>query len=266
MTDVEQLARRAERSDGSKRAARAGLVARGVVWSLIGVLAASVAAGGEQDADQGGALRAVGDSPAGGVLLVVLAVAFVGLAGNKALTAAVGHRDHEGASRLLHRLGSAGKALVYLLAAAACVRTVVGQAPDGEEQADSVTARVMEVPGGRTAVGVLGALAVVVAVALVVRALKHDHADDMRPPPRWRRRVLWLGVAGHTGRSLAIALVGGFLVHAALRYDPDEAKGLDAALQAVRDQPAGPALLVVAAAALLAYGLWSFAEAAWRDV
>ena len=260
-------ARRVERSDGAEAAARAGLVARGVVWTLIGLLALSVAFGdGGTEADQGGALRALGGGTAGKALLWVLAVAFLGLAGQRLLAAAVGHRRRSGSDRHLHRAASVLSAVFCLAAAYGCVRTVEGAGVDGEEQADSLTARVMEQPGGRTAIGVIGAVAVVVALALAVRALKHDHADEVHPPQRVRRPVLWLGVAGHVGRSVAIALVGGFLVHAAWQFEPQEAKGLDAALDAVRDSPGGPALLVLAAVSLLAYGLWSAAEAAWREV
>jgi hypothetical protein len=125
----------------------------------------------------------------------------------------------------------------------------------------------MELPGGRTAIGLGGAVAVVVAVVLFFRACGHHHLDRLEDvPARLERPVAWLGVAGLGGRSLAVALVGGFLVNAAVRFDPEEAKGLDAALDELAQQPFGTGLLLLAAAALLCYGLWSLVEAVWRDV
>jgi hypothetical protein len=65
---------------------------------------------------------------------------------------------------------------------------------------------------------------------------------------------------------VTIGLIGAFLVSAAVRFDPDEAKGLDAALQTVAQQPYGRILLGLTAVGVLAYGLWSFVEAAFRKI
>ena len=48
---------------------------------------------------------------------------------------------------------------------------------------------------------------------------------------------------------------------AAIQADPNQPTGLDAALKALRDQPLGVVLLLVVAAGLAAYGLYSFARA-----
>ena len=60
-------------------------------------------------------------------------------------------------------------------------------------------------------------------------------------------------------------MIGGFLVKAAAQFDPKQAKGLDAALKTLAEQAYGRGLLLVAAIALVAFALWSFAEAAYRE-
>lgn len=50
---------------------------------------------------------------------------------------------------------------------------------------------------------------------------------------------------------LVFALIGYFLVRAAIDYDPDKAIGLDGALAALRDASYGPFLLGVVAAGLI---------------
>jgi hypothetical protein len=267
---VGRLVRRLEDSDAVARTARLGLVSRGVVWTLIGVLAVSVArtGGRGEQADQTGALRTLAGSPGGTALLLALAAGFLAYGLYRVLTAAVGHLDEHGARRRVRRAKSTAEVALYLAAAGSVLRTALGRAPDGERQTESLTATALGLPGGRALVGVVGAGAVVVAVALAVRAVaQRPHADrlDGVPGPV-RRPVVALGVAGLLGRSLAVGLVGGFLVSAAVRVDPDRARGLDQSLDALRDQPFGPYLLLLAAGALLSYGLWSFAEAAWRDV
>jgi hypothetical protein len=266
---VKRFAERAEDHHLVERFARAGLGSRGVVWLFIGALAASVAMGGgsSQQSDQSGALRALADTPGGFVLLLALALGFVCYSGYRFLCAAVGHRHDQTRKRVLHRLKSGGEGVIYAAAAVSSLRTAFGDSPDSEEDTRSTTATVMELPGGRTVVGLVGAVAVVVAVVLFVRALTHHHAERLENvPARLERPVVWLGVAGLGGRSLAISLVGGFLVNAALQFDPDEAKGLDAALDELARQPFGMWLLLLAAASLLCYGLWSLVEMLWRDV
>ena len=49
-------------------------------------------------------------------------------------------------------------------------------------------------------------------------------------------------------------------------HDPDEAIGLDGALQKLAHQSFGPVLLGVVAAGLVAYGLFYFVRAAYREV
>lgn len=271
--DARRLAERAEQHDVVEKGARLGLVARAVVWGLIGLLAASVALGASssQETDQTGALRAIADKPGGKVLLVVLAVGFLALAAYRLLTAAVGHRDEDGKERALHRLKALGEAVLYLALAVSCGRMLAsgggGGGGSSEQQTTSLTATVMGWPAGRWLVGGIGVAMVVVALSLFVRAWQAEHHMEKLSgvPPRLHRSVSRLGVAGYAGRSLMVGLVGGFLVNAARTFDPQEAKGLDAALEAVARQPFGSALLLVAAAGLVCYGLWSLVEARWRD-
>jgi hypothetical protein len=63
------------------------------------------------------------------------------------------------------------------------------------------------------------------------------------------------GRFGLAARGLVFMLAGGFVVVAALRFDPSEAAGLCGALQTLLRQPFGSWLLGVTALGLVAYGL-----------
>ena len=52
-----------------------------------------------------------------------------------------------------------------------------------------------------------------------------------------RRVVEPLGVVGHVARGVVFALIGVFLMKAAVEFDPSEAVGLDGALARLADQP-----------------------------
>jgi hypothetical protein len=269
---VRDVAERAHGSDGVERLARVGLAARTLVWFVLGGLVVRLALGqsGGQPADQSGALKSLAGTPLGGALLVALALGFLVWALYRLLCAAVGSRDvTDRKKRWAHRGKAAAEGLLYLIATATAVRVLVTGRSDSEEQADSVTAAVMGVTGGRTLIGLAGLGLVLVAAALAWRAVRRQHADKLehfRVPRSLRRPAVTVGVVGLIGRSAVVALIGAFLVNAAVRFDADEAKGLDGSLRAVAEQPFGQALLGLAAVGVLGYALWSLVETLWRDL
>lgn len=89
---------------------------------------------------------------------------------------------------------------------------------------------------------------------------EHQIADQARP---W---VTPVGVVGHAARGVVFALIGVFFVRAAIRYDSKEAIGLDGSLRKLAQAPYGSWLLGLVAAGLLAYALFAFIEARYRDV
>jgi hypothetical protein len=264
VTDTEQKAQQVKSSGTVEALARLGLAARGVVWLVIGLLALNVLLGEQEEADKDGALRAIADKPLGEVLLIVLAVGFAGYAAWRLLSAAVGYQDEDGAKRVGKRLLALGKGLLYAALAVSTVR-FLGNQDAKRDKTSSTTAEVMSHDGGRTLVGGVGVVIVAIGLGLAVRAVLAKHEKKIE---QWRvpdkLPVVAIGTAGLVGRGLVIALLGGFLLRAAVEFDPREAKGLDAALQTLRDASFGPALLALAVAALLSYALWSFVEAAFR--
>jgi hypothetical protein len=80
---------------------------------------------------------------------------------------------------------------------------------------------------------------------------------------RWTTRA---GVVGYLARAVVLVLIGVFLLRAALDYDPNEAVGLDGALQKLAHQTFGPLLLGVVAAGIAIYGLFCLVRAAYREV
>ena len=80
---------------------------------------------------------------------------------------------------------------------------------------------------------------------------------------RWGSRA---GLVGHCARFVVFALIGVFLVRAAIQYDPHEAVGIDGALQKLAQASYGPWLLGVTAAGLIAYAVYCLVDARLRDV
>ena len=74
------------------------------------------------------------------------------------------------------------------------------------------------------------------------------------------------GVFGHLARMVVFALIGYFLVKAAIDFDPDKAVALDGALAKLAKAPYGPVLLGVVAAGLIGFGAFSLVESRYRRV
>ncbi len=263
---AKSAARDLEQSDAVRALARLGLGARSVVWLVIGLLLVSVALGGSEQTDQGGAFRAVADQPFGTALLVVLAVGFFGHGLWRLLNAAVGHRtERDATKKWAYRGASLVRGLVYLVLGGATVRFLLEGS--SQDRTQSLTARIMSATGGRTLVGVLGLVVIGIGLGMAVKGVKHDHADDLethRMPTGLRGPAVKVGVVGLIGRGAVFGLIGLFLVRAAVLFDPSEAKGLDAVLQTVAAQPYGKVLLGLAVLGILAYAVWSFVEALYE--
>jgi hypothetical protein len=266
-TTVEQTAREVHDSRAVEILARLGLASRGLVWLVLGFLALSLVRGADAQADQGGALKELIQTPFGRPLLVVLAVGFAGYAAWLLLEAAVGRTTGDDKDRWLHRGKSLLKGLVYL---ALCVSTLQFLSRgSGGGTASSRTADVMSHPGGRTAIGLLGLVLLGIGLYFVVKGVRRKHADcleDYRVPRALHRPAVLVGAVGYVGRGVTIGLIGAFLLKSAVQFDPKQAKGLDAALQAVAAQPYGRILLGLTVIGVLAYALWSFFEAAFRKI
>src|SRR5215207_10065891 len=72
--------------------ARAGLVARGVIYAIVGILAIKLAFGsGGKTTDQQGALAEIVKQPFGKVLLILMAIGLAGYAIWRLVRAAIGH-------------------------------------------------------------------------------------------------------------------------------------------------------------------------------
>lgn len=260
--------RRAQDSDVVSGLARWGLGSRALVYFVVGLLALSVLFGGDEETSKDGALRAIAGRPLGEVLLVAVAAGFFGYAAWRALSAAVGHRDDDEPKRTGKRLLSGAKAVAYAGLGLSTLRFLASdQRPKGD-RTPSLTAKVLEAPGGQTAVLIFGLIIVATGLGIAVRAAlqKHEHRlESKRIPDGYETAASVVGIVGLVGRGLVLALLGGFLVKASVQFDAKEARGLDAALQELAQQPFGRVLLGIAVVGLIGYALWSLVEAACRE-
>ena len=118
-------------------------------------------------------------------------------------------------------------------------------------------------PFGAVLVGLIGAGIAAIGVYFVVKGARKTFREDVAPPARWQRLVDMLGTAGYVAKGVAVVIVGALFVIAAVRHDPEEAGGLDGALQSLTTVPGGVIALVAIALGLMLYGVYCFARGLW---
>ncbi len=266
-------AKRAANSTAVEAGARAGFGARGVIYVLVGVLALRIAfTGGGQQADRGGAIAEIAEKPFGKVLLWALGIALVGMALWRLSEALFGQAGPDG-RKPAKRAMAAGRCVFYGFVAYSVLSFAAGDSGSGggssDQQSQDVTAKALGWPGGQWIVGVAGAAVACAGLWIAVRALLrkfHKHLKMSEMSRRTRRAVDVAGVFGGTARGTVFATAGGFAVAAAIEHRPDRSKGMDDTLRSFTDTPAGPWLLAVIALGLVAFGVFSWANARYRKV
>ncbi|MFD9357145.1 DUF1206 domain-containing protein [Streptomyces sp. NPDC060031] len=262
--------RAASRGGGIREVtARCGLLARGVLYVLIGMLALRVAfGGGDKEADRQGALQELAGKPFGGVLIWAVGMGLVGMTLWRLSEALFGAAGPDG-DEPVKRLASAARCVFYAVVAYSVLTFSAGGGRSGDEQSRDVTAKALDLPAGQWLVGAAGLGIGIAGVVIAVQAARRSfrkHLAMAGVSARCRKAVDFLGVTGGLARGAVFAAAGGFVVYAALHYDPTQAKGLDDTLRSFTHTAAGPWLLVVVAVGLMLFGLFSWAMARWREV
>lgn len=244
---------------------RVGLVSYGVVHLLIGWLALQLAWTHHSGAaNSTGALRALSGDPLGSVLLWVVGLGLVALVIWQGGEAIWGYREDDGAKRMLHRVTSGVRAVIYGVLAFSAFRIVTGSGQGGSSSSDSLTSQVMKMTGGQLLVGLIGLIIVAVGIALVVRGITKAFTKRLGPRATSGTSgnvVVRLGQAGYAAKGVSLGVVGALFVWAAWTFDPKKAGGLDAALQTLLNQAYGAWLLTLVALGIACFGFYCFAWA-----
>ena len=133
--------------------ARAGLVARGVVYGVIGILALKLALGdGGKATNQPGALKTIAGQSFGELLLVVLAIGLAGYSLWRLTRAAVGH-GAEQQDETSDRIAALASGIAYGILAITAVK-IITDSGAGSGTPKGPTAGILGWTGGPVLVGI----------------------------------------------------------------------------------------------------------------
>jgi hypothetical protein len=246
---------------------RAGFLARGIMYVVIGWIALQIAFGHtRQQADRTGALHELSSTPFGEVALWILVVGFIGMTLWRLSEAIWPAGEGRKASK---RVLALAKAVIYAVIAYGVLKYALGLGAPQSSNSQSVdlTATLMRYTGGKVLVVVIGLVLIGAGLYLGYQAWRERFRTDMdlgRLSPRTRKIVEWLGRVGGVARGVVFITAGIFLVVAAVEAKPQQAKGIDSSLRELAVTPAGPWLLALVAIGLIMFGLFSCCEARLR--
>lgn len=254
MSTPKKTARRLESDPRLRTLAKAGYAATGLVHVMLGGIVLAVAFGGDGDADQSGAFRALAASPGGLAALWAVALALLALALWHAVAALAGTAEK---GTWPQRLSEAGQSAAFAALGVIAIVVSVGGRSDGDESVKETSSGVLAIPGGPFILGAVGIGVLVAGIAFGVIGVRRGFRKKLSVPAGAMRAVVeTLGIVGYVAKGISLATVGVLLGVAAIRVDPEEAGGLDGAVRSLLALPAGALIAIAVGGGLIAYGLF----------
>jgi hypothetical protein len=264
-------ASRAANSKPLEYLARGGFVCYGIIHLLLAWLSLQIAFGHSgQEGDQNGALKSLAGNGFGKFLLVVIAIGMIGLAIWQATEAAAGVSGGvRGKEAIFERVLSGIRAIIYLWLAWTAIKAVRGSSGSSANNSQNKSSTIMSSTGGRWLIGLVGLVVIGVGIALIVNAVtkrfeKKLNTQQMKASVR--KSTVRLGQFGYAAKGAAYGIVGVLVVVAAVKYDPDKARGMDSALKTLAGHAYGGWLLALIALGFAAFGIFCFSQAKYRKV
>lgn len=271
---IEKPVRQAASHPWFERFARLGFGAKGLVYFIVGLLAAQAAfTTGGKTTDTSGALETIITQPFGKFLLGIVTLGLLGYASLRLVKAVLDpeHSGEEGAKSLGRRAGNAFSGVIYVSLALTALSLIFGwgSGGGGDSSTQDWTARVLSQPFGQWLVGLGGLVTIGVGGYYLYKAFTAKFMEDLnqnqmnRTERKWSKRA---GQFGMTARGIVFGIIGIFLIVAAWQSDASEARGLGGALATLAQQPYGTWLLGLVALGLIAYSGYTLVEARYRQI
>lgn len=258
--------------------ARIGIAAKGIVYVLVGILAALTVFGSGSSGSNGGkqgALQAVLEQPFGKILLGTV---ILGLLGYVVWRMIQVFADPDGngtdTKGITKRTGFFISGLIYLFFAFSGVRLLFsgmgsgssGGGDDGGSGRQLLVAKVLEQPFGQWLVAIGAALVIGKGIFQLYKAISGKFKSAIKEDEmshKEKATFMRAGRIGYMARGVVMGILGYFLIQAALQSDASEAQGTQGALDFL-SFTGGPYLMAAVALGLACYGVFMFVKAKYR--
>lgn len=240
-----------------RRFGRLGYLTKGVVYAMIGVLAALAAFGPSGDTTgKTGALQSIAEMPFGEVALWVIGVGLIGYIVWDVIKVIKDPED----DGLIKRAGSLISAVIYTNLAFGALKLASHTGyVDVDDSGKTISAKLIEQPFGVWIVGLVGAIIISYGVYEIYSGSKEKFMSKFQTAEMHNKELKIARISGKLGlisRGIVLSMVGFFFIRTAYTLNPEESKGLGGALTELANQPFGQSLLAIVAVGLILYGVY----------
>ncbi|MBS8263967.1 DUF1206 domain-containing protein [Mesobacillus boroniphilus] len=255
-----------------RRFGRFGYVAKGIVYGMIGILAALAAFGPSGDTTgASGALQSIAEMPFGEVALWIIGIGLIGYILWDFIKA-IKDPENEGtdAKGLAKRTGYFISGFIYSNLAFGAIKLAsnTGSAGSGNSE-ETISAKLMEQPFGIWLVGMVGAIIIGYGVFEIYSGLKEKFMSKFKTYEMNDKELKIARLSGKIGlisRGIVLSMVGFFFIRTAYTHNPNESKGLGGALTELANQPFGQVLLAIVAVGLILYGIYQIIKGRYQHM
>lgn len=246
---------------------RAGYAGRAVVYVVIAGVSLWAIWRGQQAQGTGSAFETLETSAWGVAVLLVIALGMICYAVWRMIDAAY-DLEEEGSDGkgIVARIGMVVTGLIHLAIGIGALLLVFTSSSGGGQSTIAQTANtVMEWPGGRWIVGIAGLVTVGAAIYYLHKAWSRNYRQNLVGNEFTRNWdfALRIGVAA---QGFVVAVIGSFLVYAAIVHSGSEAGGIDRTFSWLQGQPYGRLLVGALCVGLLCFALFCAVNAAYRSI
>ena len=247
-----------------------GYAAKGIIYSLIGMLAIEAAILPERRAaGTYNALKHLSRQPLGSVILCILAVGIFGYVVRRLLQATIypGHSSRLSLQNILQRGGYILSSISYAGVAYSAVSIVFHLGKYNDRIQDWVEQLLDHAIAGKTVIFIAGIGVIGVGVGYLYGAYTGSYISKFATSYIDRRLeywAKWLGKIGISARGISFIITGTCLILASLFSDSHLAGGLQKAFRVLAKQPLGWLWLSLIGSGFIAYGIYMFITAKYR--
>lgn len=251
---------------------RFGIIAKGIVYFLIGVLAiiAAISYGGQQSGSKG-VLKFLEDQPFGNVLVGLIGVGLLAYAAWKwyqAISNLGGNNNSkkEEAKEKGRQAGYVASGIFHVLLSFYAFSLVIGSSSsnsDGSKKKEWI-AKILEQSWGEWIIGAAAIAFMGFAVYQIYKGVSAKFMDQVEGLSANERKIYKRsGQIGLPARGVIFGIIGYFLLQVALNSNAGNVKGSGGALETLQEQ--GIWWAVAVAVGLAAYGVFMFIKGRYKS-
>jgi hypothetical protein len=254
--------------------ARSGYAARGVVYLIIGAFAVLAAMGSGQPVDSHQSLQTILAQPSGSTLLWIIVIGLAAFAAWRAVQS-IQDPDHHGTDikGLTIRIGLLASGVTYVLLALFALGLLISgfKGPGeggsgGGGQTQDFLSHLLSWDHSNIVIRLIALVPLGVGIAHLIKGWKATFEKYFEADEGVMRIVRPVSQFGLIARGVAFIEVAVLLMISGSRYQATNPPGIKDALNGIQNLPFGHIVLMIVALGLIAFAVYSFAEAIWRRI